>query len=74
MLRSSHEGGRAAIFFTAACCGYRAWLVVTKARVRAALPLRRGRLLSESWKPRQYHAGPWPGAAGIRRDWYFGDS
>ena len=43
-------------------------------RVRAALPLRRGRLLSESWKPRQYHAGPWLGAAGIRPDWYFGDS
>ena len=43
-------------------------------RVRAALPLRRGRLLSESWKPRKYRAGPWPGAAGTRRDSYFGDS
>ena len=43
-------------------------------RVRAFLPATRGRLLSESWKPRRYHAGPGPGAAGIRRDWYFGDS
>ena len=43
-------------------------------RMRAALPLRRGRLLSESWKPRKYRAGPWPGAAGTRRDSYFGDS
>ena len=40
-------------------------------RVRAALPLGRGRLLSESWKLEKYHAGPWPGAAGIRRDSYF---
>ncbi len=43
-------------------------------RVRAFLPATRGRLLSESWKPKKYHAGPWPGAAGIRRDSYFGDS
>ena len=43
-------------------------------RVRAFLPATRGRLLSESWKPRRYRAGPWPGAAGIRPDWYFGDS
>ena len=43
-------------------------------RVRAALPLRRGRLLSESWKPRKYHAGLRPGAAGSRRDSYLGDS
>ena len=43
-------------------------------RVRAFHPATRGRLLSESWKLEKYHAGPRPGAAGSRRDWYFGNS
>ena len=74
LLHSSHEGGRGGN-------SHRRMLRLPhmaggdeNSRVRAALPLGRGRLLSESWKLEKYHAGPWPGAAGIRLDWYFGDS
>ena len=74
LLHSSHEGGRGGN-------SHRRMLRLPhmaggdeNSRVRAFHPATRGRLLSESWKLEKYRAVPWPGAAGIRRDSYFGDS
>ena len=56
-------GGRAALDLAAACCGHRAWLVVTKVHACGRLSNSARRFLLSGRGSREVIAGPWPGAA-----------